>query len=154
MDAVRRITLLAAGLALAAGAVIACSSSSSTPATDTDAGDDDSGAPSLPDASKSICGHPGDKGNSLGVGKFCQQSSDCSDNTRATLCTTIADDTAFFCTFVCHADAGDEQCGENAECQCQGGSGCGCFPKACDTSSSDAGTDAAEDAPADAPSDG
>ena len=84
-------------------------------------------APDLTFTAKSNCGHPGDKGNSLGVGKFCQRLLDCSDNVKAFLCTTIADPDNYFCTFRCKIDA---DCGEDANCQCAAG-GCGCFPNAC-----------------------
>jgi hypothetical protein len=84
-------------------------------------------APDLTFTAKSDCGHPGDKGNSLGVGKFCQKLLDCSDNVKAFLCTTIGDPNNYFCTFRCKVDA---DCGEDANCQCAAG-GCGCFPNAC-----------------------
>jgi hypothetical protein len=149
LDAVR--SLAAVFVALGLAAVVACSSSSSTPAATPDAGDDTPPPPPGPDPSKSFCGHPGDKGNSLGVGHYCVTSADCSDNTRATLCATAGDEGAFFCTFVCHQDGPPDQCGEDAECTCQGP--CGCFPKACDDRP-DAGGDASTDSPADAPEDG
>ena len=85
----------------------------------------------------SVCGHPGDTGNSLGVGKFCQKLSDCSSNSGATLCSTLGSDNAFFCTMVCQPPANDmgaNTCGENAFCQCGSGSaqsGCGCYPNSC-----------------------
>lgn len=80
----------------------------------------------------SVCGHPGDVGNSLGVGKFCQKITDCSSNTKATLCTTLGSDVSFFCTLPCApGDAGAMTCGENARCACEGGQ-CGCFPTSCD----------------------
>jgi hypothetical protein len=136
---------------LAFGPVAACSSSSSTTTTTPEAGGgDDAGHTGFPDAANSTCGHPGDKGNSLGVGKFCQSSADCANNTQATLCAIIGDDRSFFCTFLCDEDGGVNQCGENAECACQGA--CGCFPIACDDSA-DAG-DAGSDAPNDAPDGG
>lgn len=78
----------------------------------------------------SNCGKSGDKGNSLGVGKFCLKLADCTDNTAAFLCTQIADKDNYFCTMACRRDGGVEQCGENATCQCSGG-GCGCYPDAC-----------------------
>ena len=86
----------------------------------------------------SVCGHPGDTGNSLGVGKYCMKLSDCSSNSKATLCSTLGSDNAFFCTMPCTPPANDmtpdTQCGENAYCQCGSGSaqsGCGCYPTAC-----------------------
>ncbi len=85
----------------------------------------------------SLCGHPGDTGNSLGVGKFCQKISDCNGNTKATLCSVLGSDNTFFCTMTCTPpanDMGSTECGENASCQCGSGSsqsGCGCFPNSC-----------------------
>jgi hypothetical protein len=143
--AAKKLVGAAAGCLFALGAVGACSSSSSSsgPGATPDSGSsgNDSGS-GLPDPSSSICGHPGDQGNSLGVGRFCQSSNDCANNTSATICAIVGDDHSFFCTFVCHQDGGADQCGENAECACQGGP-CGCFPKACDDTS-DGGSDAPE----------
>jgi hypothetical protein len=78
----------------------------------------------------SICGHPGDTGNSLGVGKYCKTLGDCTSNTKATLCSILGSDNSYFCTFVCTGSDLGSECGENATCQCQGGQ-CGCFPDAC-----------------------
>lgn len=75
------------------------------------------------------CGKPGDKGNSIGVGKYCNGFSDCLGNSKAILCATLGDPNAHFCTNSCQV--GDPSaCGENATCTCQG-SQCGCFPDAC-----------------------
>src|SRR5262245_26396157 len=70
----------------------------------------------------SICGHPCDTGNSLGVGKYCTTFDDCSSNPRATICPVVFDPTthAYACTFVCLGPT-DTVCGENASCQCDGG---------------------------------
>jgi hypothetical protein len=78
----------------------------------------------------SLCGHPGDKGNSLGVGKYCSKLSDC-NGAMANLCSVLGSSNTFFCTFQCsgNPDLGSE-CGENASCQCQGGQ-CGCYPSSC-----------------------
>jgi len=103
---------------------------------------------SMPDAGfKSDCGHPGDMGNALGVGMFCQSVADCVNNTQATLCTTLGSATNFFCTFACKAAGPANQCGENATCECSTG-GCGCFPNSClgdggapDSGAPDTGTD-------------
>jgi hypothetical protein len=79
----------------------------------------------------SLCGHPGDTGNSLGVGKYCTSLGDCTSNTKATLCSILGSDNTYFCTFACSGTADlSTECGENATCQCQGGQ-CGCFPNAC-----------------------
>jgi len=151
VKAVNKLYAAGACAVIAFAPVVACSSSSSTTPSppDSGSGDDDSGNPGLPDPSNSICGHPGDQGNSVGVGKFCQSSADCSDNTKATLCAIIGDDRSFFCTFVCHQDGPPDQCGEDAECACQGP--CGCFPKKCDDRPAD---DGGTDAPTDSPQDG
>ncbi len=83
----------------------------------------------------SLCGHPGDKGNSLGVGQYCQVLADCTG--KASICSTLGSNNTFFCTFVCHqaSDAGPAtDCGENATCFCgsQGSSsGCACYPTSC-----------------------
>ena len=86
----------------------------------------------------SVCGHPGDVGNSIGVGKFCMKLTDCTSNTKATLCSTLGSDNAYFCTMPCTPPANDmtpsTECGENAYCQCGSGSaqsGCGCYPTSC-----------------------
>jgi hypothetical protein len=79
---------------------------------------------------KSNCGKPGDPGNSIGIGKFCEKQSMCNPGT---VCTQIQDPDNYFCTKLCTAgDAGAADCGENAHCACDPmGRGCGCFPDAC-----------------------
>jgi hypothetical protein len=83
----------------------------------------------------SVCGHPGDTGNSVGVGKYCVSPvTDCQNNGKATLCSSLGSDNSFFCTFPCTASDMGNECGENASCQCGSGSsqsGCGCFPDRC-----------------------
>ena len=96
-------------------------------------GDDDDGTTATdaaPDALVSICGFPGDQGNSLGIGKFCLNLSDCRDTPSAPLCSIVGDRTTHFCTRTCSVDAGPEQCGEDVSCQC-GDGGCGCTPNSC-----------------------
>jgi len=91
---------------------------------------DDGNAGSTPDLAtpdltfKSNCGHPGDVGNSLGIGKFCEHQSDCPSKT---LCSQLGDPDNFFCTKLCAGgDAGADECGENAVCACDSnGRGCG-----------------------------
>jgi hypothetical protein len=93
------------------------------------------GAPE-PDAFFSYCGHPGDEGNELGVGKFCDEFADCGDTVNAPLCSEIGDPSTHFCTKTCRggdADAGslEEQCGSGEiTCVCSGGQ-CGCTPTEC-----------------------
>lgn len=97
-------------------------------------GDDappDAAAPT-PDAFFSICGFPGDQGNEMGVGKFCESLADCADTVDAPLCSDLGDPTSHFCTNTCSpdADAGPPSCGTGADCVC-GEGGCGCTPVAC-----------------------
>jgi hypothetical protein len=88
-------------------------------------------APSV-DASTSgldtVCGHPGDVGNALGVGKYCSQIPDCSGQS-AGICAILGDPNAHFCTKTCPMGSVDA-CGSGATCACQG-SQCGCVPDAC-----------------------
>jgi hypothetical protein len=83
----------------------------------------------------SICGHPNDTGNSLGVGKYCNDplGSECSGNSKAKICSTLGDMTAHFCTFICTlaSDAGPgTDCGSGATCFCRGAQ-CACTPLSC-----------------------
>jgi hypothetical protein len=104
-------------------------------------GGDDDGAPMIdaapPDAAEadafdSICGQPGDVGNEVGVGKFCNTIGDCSSTPQAHLCATLGDPKAHFCTRICsNEDAGVDVCGTGATCTCGGGGTCGCTPNAC-----------------------
>jgi hypothetical protein len=110
-------------------AFAACSTTSTNPSGASDMSA--AARPDLASTSFSCCGHPGDKGNSLGVGQFCDP--DPCTGTKATLCATLrGDDKQHFCTFPCTQATGDmgDPCGENATCQCSGGQ-CGCYPTAC-----------------------
>lgn len=85
----------------------------------------------------SCCGFPGDKGNALGVGKFCASISDCAGN-RAGICSSLGNSPGstyktFFCTFICTPSDGGDPCGAGATCQCDpmGGRGCACTPDSC-----------------------
>jgi len=84
------------------------------------------------DAYESECGHPGDEGNELGVGKFCPNgTSDCSTTQNAPICSDIGSDLTHFCTKICQMGS-TGTCGTGAECVCQGGtSQCGCTPSSC-----------------------
>jgi hypothetical protein len=93
-------------------------------------GDPDAAAESGPDAFPSVCGQPGDVGNELGVGQFCETLTDCSDTADAPLCSSFGDPTTHFCTRLCDEGSGSEQCGTGAECAC-GDGGCGCTPTEC-----------------------
>lgn len=90
----------------------------------------------------SQCGHPGDKGNSLGVGKFCTSIADCQGNGMKTnICSVLGNgstpsqDDTYFCTiYPCRVDGGASTCGEDATCTCGSGggmSGCACTPNSC-----------------------
>jgi hypothetical protein len=129
------------GLLLAAG----CSSSSSGGETTDSGTSQDSCAP----IDGSICGQPCQAGNSLGVGAFCNNITDCSQLPQAHLCASLGNPNAHFCTFRCSlpleggaedgGDAGEEaglpfptSCGSGATCTCDtGGANCGCTPNAC-----------------------
>lgn len=82
------------------------------------------------DAFQSTCGKPGDTGNELGVGKFCNSLSDCSSTPSAGLCSVIGDPMTHFCTKTCQNGGPADQCGTNATCECQGNQ-CGCTPNSC-----------------------
>jgi hypothetical protein len=75
----------------------------------------------------STCGHPGDPGNSIGVGKFCVVQGDCS--TSGTVCAHPFSPDDYFCTLPC-SPGNPATCGENANCVCQNNQ-CGCLPAAC-----------------------
>jgi hypothetical protein len=85
----------------------------------------------------SLCGHPGDTGNSKGVGKYCMSSPDCAGGQMASVCSTlmpIQQGPVYFCTFPCTAGTTPDPCGENATCTCLSSSPtapCGCVPDVC-----------------------
>jgi hypothetical protein len=115
---------------LVAALGVACSSS---PSSDDDDGGQDAAADVV-----SHCGHPGDLGNSLGIGRFCNGVADCQGTGIPTICATLGDPTEHFCTAMCTpADAAmldaspfPTNCGEGATCECAQG-GCGCTPNRC-----------------------
>lgn len=81
----------------------------------------------------SVCGHPGDTGNSKGVGKYCTDASG-SMCPSGTICSTLMQPpqgTTYFCTLPCNINDTTNVCGENATCTCLSGSACGCVPDAC-----------------------
>src|SRR5262249_24591247 len=83
------------------------------------------------DAYESECGHPGDMGNELGVGKFCPNGiGDCSTTPSAPLCSSLGDSRTHFCTKTCQMGS-TGSCGTGAECVCNSGNQCGCTPSAC-----------------------
>lgn len=83
------------------------------------------------DAFTSLCGHPGDPGNEMGVGKFCASISDCSSSQSAPLCSSLGDPMTHFCTHTCSSTGPATQCGTGAECTCNSSNQCGCTPSAC-----------------------
>ncbi len=87
--------------------------------------------------SESCCGRWGDKGNNLGVGKFCETHSDCANNGKAIYCSSIenmeGEHFSFFCAMPCVANGPANQCGNNAYCHCENPFGCGCEPLSCKT---------------------
>ncbi len=97
--------------------------------------DGGSGAPSHPDAPAvdayfSNCGHPGDLGNEMGVGKFCASLSDCATSQSSPLCSSLGDKDTHFCTHTCSA-TGTCDCGTGAERTCNASNQCGCTPSVC-----------------------
>ena len=121
-------------LGLCFAVTVACSSSSSGKgAAGSDGGEM---ADTACEPIESSCGQPCQAGNSLGIGRFCQNTTDCRGTKIPTLCATLGDPSEHFCTSMCSPpDAGSDagfpkDCGENATCQCQGAQ-CGCFPTAC-----------------------
>src|SRR4051794_1945100 len=77
----------------------------------------------------SCCGKPGNPGNELGVGKFCQDSLDCT-SIKATICAATFSPNLTFCTFSCSMTGPANQCGSGAQCQCANGQ-CACIPGEC-----------------------
>ena len=95
-------------------------------------GGDDGGSAQQSDAAvdafESECGHPGDMGNEVGIGKFCASLGEC--DSTAPLCSSIGDPNTHFCTRTCQM--GDNSvCGTGAECTCNSSNQCGCTPSAC-----------------------
>ena len=123
-----RVCLLFVATVAVLGAV-GCGGGSPTPMPDL-------ATPSGSDLSiSSLCGHPGDTGNSLGVGKYCMDSTMCMGK-MASVCSTlmpIPQGPVYFCTFPCDPNATTNACGENSTCTCLGSSAstCGCVPDVC-----------------------
>jgi hypothetical protein len=80
------------------------------------------------DAFESDCGFPGDPGNEMGIGKFCDPDNQCPSS--APLCSVIGDDRTHFCTKICQMGS-TTACGTGAECTCNSSNQCGCTPSAC-----------------------
>jgi hypothetical protein len=77
----------------------------------------------------SCCGVAGNPGNELGVGKFCQDSLDCTSN-KATICASTFAAGLNFCTMACTMNGPNDQCGSGAQCQCAMAQ-CACVPGEC-----------------------
>jgi hypothetical protein len=94
-----------------------------------------SSTPKKPDAAidafSSTCGQPGDMGNELGIGKFCNNLQDCQGTPSAQLCSIVGESTTHFCTKTCTSTGSAGQCGTNAMCECNSSNQCGCTPTAC-----------------------
>jgi hypothetical protein len=109
-----------------AAAMLAACGSSSTAHKNPDAAIDSS-----IDAFYSTCGHPGDMGNELGIGKFCTSLGDCAGTVDAPLCSILGDQTTHFCTKTCTSGGPMNQCGTLTMCVCNGSNQCGCTPNVC-----------------------
>lgn len=77
----------------------------------------------------SCCGVPGNPGNELGVGKFCQSSFDCTSQ-KANICASTFAPNLTFCTTGCMMGGDPAQCGSGAVCQCANMQ-CACVPGEC-----------------------
>ena len=77
----------------------------------------------------SCCGKVGNPGNEFGVGKFCQDSLDCT-SIQANICASTFAPNLTFCTMPCTMNGGNAQCGSGAQCQCANGQ-CACIPGEC-----------------------
>src|SRR5436190_21066523 len=120
-----KAALLAVALAAACSGVVGCGGDNGSAGNGLSAKD-----MTLVRDMASVCGHPGDTGNSLGVGEYCNDLSTCAHNSKATLCTILGSSNVYFCTMTCSGTDLGGECGEDASCQCSGGQ-CGCFPDRC-----------------------
>lgn len=84
--------------------------------------------PDLRGSPTSCCGVPGNPGNELGVGKFCNSAAECR-NQPANLCAATFSPNLHFCTRPCMMGGGG--CGSGAMCQCAGSGQCACVPGEC-----------------------
>jgi hypothetical protein len=82
----------------------------------------------------SCCGHPGDTGNSVGIGQYCSTTNDCT-HPGAPICGNDFQPQrhTYFCTTTCDGpDMGTRGCGENTSCTKDAQTGLyGCVPTAC-----------------------
>lgn len=81
----------------------------------------------------SLCGHPGDNGNSKSVGHYCKDQPDCPAGTICSTVMSIPQGPIYFCTIPCDINAANPNapCGENASCTCLSPGACGCVPDLC-----------------------
>lgn len=79
---------------------------------------------------ESDCGFPGDVGNELGIGAFCDSIQDCAD-IGLPFCSSLGDPNTHFCTKTCDDENDDAVCGSATECTCNGNNQCGCTPTVC-----------------------
>jgi hypothetical protein len=81
----------------------------------------------------SLCGHPGDVGNSKSVGHYCADQPECPPGTICSTVMSIPQGPIFFCTIPCDINAANPNapCGENATCTCLNPGACGCVPDLC-----------------------
>ncbi|HEY1585558.1 MAG TPA: hypothetical protein VGH63_07705 [Polyangia bacterium] len=79
----------------------------------------------------SCCGVAGNPGNEDGVGKFCQDSTDCASQ-QANICATTFAPNLTFCTMACMTNGSNSECGSGAQCQCAQNQ-CACVPGECVT---------------------
>lgn len=101
------------------------SSKTKTPASGTAATTEQNDTDPGPDAAAVDCVPAGTKGNAIGVGAYCQASSECKSGT---FCTAgAAPKGAEFCTAFCSTDA---DCGDGASCYSDP-RGKACVPAAC-----------------------
>ncbi|MCU1277269.1 MAG: hypothetical protein JWM53_815 [bacterium] len=124
-----RVCLLFVAVVAVLGAV-GCGGGTPTPAPDL-------ATPAGADLSVySLCGHPGDAGNSKGVGKYCMDSTMCMGQS-ASVCSTlmpIPQGPIYFCTLPCDPNAATSTCAEGATCTCLSANNpnlCGCVPDTC-----------------------
>ena len=135
-------SVAAALIALSPIVLANCSSSSTTPDGGPGVGVPFDGG-WLDGGPTSACGHPGDLGNSIGVGQYCTAQGTCPSAME--VCSTInnpveaADLQTYFCVLPCSPCSAPSFCGEGASCVCSL-QGCGCTPNACEALFLDAGT--------------
>jgi hypothetical protein len=84
----------------------------------------------------SCCGHPGDTGNSLGIGSYCTTQAQCNSNTLCAAVYGAPSEHSYFCTKECNApsDAGvdTKTCAENTTCTQDSVTHLyGCVPNSC-----------------------